>query len=252
MVMDELIARFREYAASFKGGDELCDLNIDLKLEHTLHVLDETRALCAAEEVDARLSRLAGFVALLHDLSRFEQFKQSGSFNDAKSFDHGDRSVELAARDGWVKTLEHREAEAVLTAVCWHNKLAVPAGLSPDAALLTRVIRDADKLDIMRVLLDHLAHPEKNPAVVFSMAEKPRVTDAVAEALAAGRQVGHADMRTAVDFTAATLSWVRDLNFAWSRHEFLRRGFIGAVLAHLPDDARIARAAAAAEALCRD
>ena len=250
--MDELIARFREYAASFKGGDRLCDLNIDLKLEHTMHVLDETRSLCAAEKIDARLSRLAEFVALLHDLSRFEQFKASGSFNDAKSFDHGDRSVELAVRDGWVRSLGHRDAEAVLTAVCWHNKLAVPDDLSPDAALLTRVIRDADKLDIMRVLLDHLDHPGKNPAVVFSMEEKPRVTDAVAEALAAGRQVGHADMRTAVDFTAATLSWVRDLNFAWSRHEFLRRGFIDAVLAHLPDDARIARAAAAAEALCRD
>ena len=249
--MDGLIARFREYAASFKGADPVCDLNIDLKLEHTLHVLDETRRLCAAEQVDGRLSRLAGFVALLHDLSRFEQFKQSGSFNDAKSFDHGDRSVELAARDGWVRTLEHREAEAVLTAVCWHNKLAVPDTLSPDAALLTRVIRDADKLDIMRVLLDHLDHPGKNPAVVFSMEAEPRVTDAVAEALAAGRQVEHRDMRTAVDFTAATLAWARDLNFAWSRREFLTRGFIDAVLAHLPDDERIVRAAARAEALCR-
>ena len=60
-------------------------------------------------------------------------------------------------------------------------------------------------------------------------------------------------MRTAVDFTAATLSWVNDLNFAWSRHEFSRRGFIGAVLRYLPnDDERIVRAATRAEALCRD
>ena len=249
--MDELIARFREYAASFKGADSVCDLNIDLKLEHTMRVLDETRSLCAAEGIDARLSRLAGFVALLHDLSRFEQFKESGSFNDAASFDHGDRSVELAARDGWVRELEHREAEAVLTAICWHNKLAVPGDLSPDAALLTRVIRDTDKLDIMRVLLDHFEHPEKNPAVVYSMDRNTRLTPAVAAALAGGRQVDHRDMRTVADFTAATLSWVYDLNFAWSRREFLRRGFIAAILKRLPQDELVSRAAARAAALCR-
>ena len=111
--MDELIARFREYAASFEGADALCNLNIDLKVEHTMHVLGETRQLCAAENIDPRLSRLAGFVALFHDLSRFEQFKISGSFNDAASFDHGDRSAELAARDGWVRKLEHRDAAIV-------------------------------------------------------------------------------------------------------------------------------------------
>ena len=251
--MNELIARFRDYAASFKGTDAFCDLNIDLKVEHTMHVLDETRQLCSAEDVDARRSRLAEFVALLHDLSRFEQFRQSGSFNDAESFDHGDRSAELAARDGWVRDLEHREAEAVLTAVCWHNKLAVPGDLSPDAALLTRVIRDTDKLDIMRILIDHLDHPGKNPAVVYSMDRNTRLTPAVAAALAAGRQVDHRDMRTAVDFTAATLSWVYDLNFTWSRREFLRRDFIGAVMKYLPDDdERIVRAAAGAEAFCRN
>ena len=249
--MKEMIEKFRSYASAFKGGDPACDLNIDLKVEHTMHVLDETRQLCAAENIEPRPSRLAGFVALFHDISRFEQFKQSGSFNDAKSFDHGDRSVEIAVRDGWVSTLEHREAEAVLTAVCWHNKLAVPDGLSPDAALLCKIIRDADKLDIMRVLIDHLDHPGKNPAVVFSMDEQPRVTPAVAEALAEGRQVEHRLMRTAVDFTAATLAWTRDLNFSWSRREFLRRGFIAAILKHLPHDELIARAAARAEALCR-
>ena len=52
--MDELIARFRGYAASFKGADALCDLNVDLKLEHTMHVLDETRALTAAERENTR------------------------------------------------------------------------------------------------------------------------------------------------------------------------------------------------------
>ena len=246
---DGSISRFRKYAESFKGESAFCDENIDLKVEHTLRVVAETIRLCAAENIEERLRLPARDAALLHDLSRFSQFRQSGSFNDAASFDHGDRSAEIAAADGWVAHLEHRMAEAVLTAVCWHNKPEIPSGLSPDAALLTRIVRDADKLDIFRVLLDHLKHPD-NSAVTFSLDPRPEVTPAIAEALAAGRQAAHRDMRTATDFLAAKLLWPFDLNFAWSRREFLRRDYLAQLMVHLPDDGVLRTAAARAAEHC--
>lgn len=249
-VVDGLIARFRDYAASFKGGGKLCDENIDLKVEHTLRVAAETRRLCRAEAIPERSARLALYAALLHDLSRFSQFRASGSFNDAESFDHGDRSAELAAADGWLAGLEHRSAEAVLTAVCWHNKPSLPGGLSPDASLLSRIVRDADKLDIFNVLLEHLADP-RNPAVVFSLDASAGVTPEIAAAIAAGKQVAHRDMRTAADFIAAKLLWPFDLNFDWSRGEFLRRGYIDRLTEHLPEDEAIRRAADRAREHCR-
>ena len=248
--MDESIARFRDYAAAFRNGDKFCDENIELKVEHTLRVVAETRELCCAEAIPEHLAQLASYAALLHDLSRFSQFRQSGSFNDAESFDHGDRSAELAAADGWVSTLAHRDAEAVLTAVCWHNKPALPDGLSPDALTLSRIVRDADKLDIFRVLLEHLDHPD-NPAVTFSLDSSAGVTPKIAEDIAAGRQVMHRDMRSAADFTAAKLLWPFDLNFGWSRGEFLHRNYIDRLAAHLPSEPLLLRAAERAKAHCR-
>lgn len=248
--MEALIARFREYAATFRGQSALCDRNIDLKVEHTLRVASEMTRLCREEHVAPRLCVPARYTAMLHDLSRFEQFRRSGSFNDAESFDHGDRSAEIAAAEHWVDDLDHRMAEAVLTAVAWHNKPAIPPDLSPDADTLTRLVRDADKLDIFKVLLDHLKHPD-NPAVTFSLAPDAGVTPAIAEALAEGRQVLHRDMRTAADFLAAKLLWPFDLNFAWSRREFLRRDYLGQLLVHLPDDAMLRTAAERAAAHCR-
>lgn len=248
---DELIRRFREYAASFKGAGALCDENIDLKVDHTLRVAAEMTRLCAAEAIPARLAGLALYAAMLHDVSRFSQFRLSGSFNDAASFDHGDRSAEIAAAEGWVSGLDRHAAEAVLTAVCWHNKPEVPATLSPDAMTLTKLIRDADKLDIFNVVLTHLDHPEDNPAVTFSLDPRAGVTPEIAAAIAAGKQVAHRDMRSAADFVAAKLLWPFDLNFTWSKREFLRRDYIERLMKHLPDDPALRAAADRAAAHCR-
>ena len=248
---EELIRRFREYAASFKGAGAFCDENIDLKADHTLRVAAEMSRLCAAEKMPHRLVELALYAAMLHDISRFSQFRLSGSFNDAASFDHGDRSAEIAAADGWVADLDRPAAEAVLTAVCWHNKASVPETLSPDAMTLTKLLRDADKLDIFNVVLAHLDHPEDNPAVTFSLDPHAGVTPEIAAAIAEGRPVAHRDMRSAADFVAAKLLWPFDLNFTWSRREFLKRDYIERLMKHLPDDPALRAAADRATAHCR-
>ena len=248
---EELIRRFEAYAASFKGADAFHDENIELKVDHTLRVASEMERLCAAEKIERRLVEPAMYTAMLHDLSRFSQFKLSGSFNDAASFDHGDRSAEIAAAEGWVAKLEHKTAEAVLTAVAWHNKPALPEGLSPDSLTLARLIRDADKLDIFNVILNHLAHPEENPAVTFSLDQHAGVTPAISAAIAAGKQAAHRDMRSAADFIAAKLLWPFDLNFDWSKKEFLRRDYIDRLMKHLPEDEVLRTAARRATEHCR-
>ena len=153
--------------------------------------------------------------ALLHDLSRFEQFQRFHSFNDAESFDHGDRSAELAASGDWLEGFGPEERDAILTAIRVHNKLVIPPGLPERALLWSRAIRDADKLDIIPILLDYLEDPEN-------------------ESIMRGECPRHRDMRTVCDFVASKFLWANDLNFHWSREEFLRRGYLDRIMAHLP------------------
>ena len=42
-------------------------------------------------------------------------------------------------------------------------------------------------------------------------------------------------MRTVCDFISAKLMWAEDLNFGWSRREFLKRGYLAAIMEFLPD-----------------
>ena len=238
---------FRRYAESFLTGREAEDCGVSLKIQHTFRVLDETERLAAAEEFSPEELRLCRYAALLHDLSRFEQFVRYHTFRDAESFDHGDRSAELAAELGFTAPLPAEEAEAVLLAIRRHNKIALPAEAMGISAVPSRAVRDADKLDIMRLFLDYLDRPE-NPAVVFSLRADAPVSPEVLAALRERRSPNHAVMRSVSDFAAAKLVWAFDLNYRHSRREFRRRGYFERLMLHLPKQPELAelhRAAAA-------
>ena len=224
---------FRRYAESFLSGRKDEDCGVTLKVEHTFRVLDEMERLAAAEGFPPTELRLCRYAALLHDLSRFEQFVCYRTFRDAESFDHGDRSAELAAELGFTAPLPAEEAEAVLLAVRRHNKIALPAEPMGISEVPSRAVRDADKLDIMRLFLDYLDRPE-NPAVVFSLRPDAPVSPEVLAALRERRSPNHAVMRSVNDFSAAKLVWGFDLNYRHSRREFLQRGYFDRLMLHLP------------------
>lgn len=232
-MLSTLEREFATYAQSFFTGDDSIDRNLRLKLAHSFRVRNEMRRLAEAESFVPEETRSALRTALLHDLSRFEQFQRFHTFNDAESFDHGDRSAELAASGDWLEGFEPEERDAILTAIRIHNKLAVPPGLPERTDLLARAIRDADKLDIIPILLDYLEDPE-NESIVFGLSEKPELSPLVLESVRKGECPRHRDMRTVCDFVASKFLWANDLNFNWSRAEFLRRGYLDRIMAHLP------------------
>ena len=232
-MLTELEREFAAYARSFFTGNESIDRNLRLKLAHSFRVRNEMRRLAEAESFSPEETRGALRTALLHDLSRFEQFQRFHSFNDAESFDHGDRSAELAATGDWLEGFGPGERDAILTAIRVHNKLAIPPGLPGRKLLWARAIRDADKLDIIPILLDYLEDPE-NESIVFGLSEKPELSPLVLESIRRGECPRHRDMRTICDFVASKFLWANDLNFDWSRAEFLRRGYLDRIMAHLP------------------
>ena len=226
----ELVA----YAESFYTDDEQLNRNLRLKLAHTFRVRNETTALAAAEAFPPEQARLAVRAALLHDLSRFEQFSRFRSFNDAESFDHGDRSAELAVSRRCLDDLTQPEQDDVLAAIRVHNKVAVPPGLTLRAGKLARAVRDADKLAILPILIGYLKDPE-NKSIVFGLDSTPELSPVVRDTMLRGECPRHRDMRTVCDFVSCKLLWAHDLNFNWSRDEFRKRGYLESIRSFLPD-----------------
>lgn len=229
-------ARFRAYVQSVREAENGDDGPHALKLEHTFAVLDAARAIAEAEGLEASYRRAVLLAALYHDVARFEQYLRFRTFRDADSFNHALAGVKILRREGLLAGETKAARRIILAAVGLHNRFALPQGLPRDVLLAAHIVRDADKLDILRVMNAHLSRPgPHNPTVVLGLPDDPRAAgQAVLEAVAAGRIPSYRDLTCVNDFRVLLGSWFFDMHFPSSRRRFLSDGNGRAIVAGLP------------------
>lgn len=225
-----------DYAAAFCNGDQARD-NVELKRDHCLRVLDEARAIVDGLDLAPDDAAACLLAALYHDVGRFEQLRQFGTFNDSESMDHGALGARVLGSEPFLDGLPRDRRRQVRAAVAVHNRRFFPRAMEPRSALATRVVRDADKLDIFPVLLSHLAPGGPyDPVVVLGVRADPeRYTPSVLADVMAGRLVDYREMVWTNDFKLILLSWVHDLNFPTARRALAERGHVRTIMDSLPD-----------------
>lgn len=223
--------KFIAYAKSYLTGNEQFDRNIRLKLAHTLRVFAFAEDICEGEHYFGSDVKTALFAALFHDVSRFEQFKLYQTYRDSELFDHGDIGAQMLI-DGVfrLEELTDVEFECVVNAVKWHNKRTLPEG----ASVAAKTVRDADKLDVLYVILDELDDPS-DPRVLYSLSTEKRFSKKVLQSVQDRVSPLHSDLETVGDFILAKVAWVYDLNTATARRIFSREGYLQRLKKHLPD-----------------
>ena len=149
------IEAFKSYADLYDTED----IKIKLKIDHTYRVADIASriAVSVGENPD-----FSWFLGLLHDIGRFEQLTQYGTFKDAESVDHAELGADILFKDGLIESFPYsslnritiEDARIAETAIRLHNKLSLPGRLDETTALYCKILRDADKADIFRVLTE--------------------------------------------------------------------------------------------------
>ena len=208
--LEALTRRYHAYVDTFRMSDGLLPQMLQLKLEHTLGVVEDAKRIMAGEAwpEEARLIGEAG--ALLHDVGRYSQLTEFGTFQDAKSIDHAKRGVEVIVRERWLEGLPAAERKAVLTAVALHSKKEVPASLEVGMAGLAHLVRDADKLDIFRVLETALTDGSlgQNPEIAWGLQLMGAPSPDVVAAISKGLPVHYAWIRNLSDFVLIQVGWL--------------------------------------------
>ena len=124
----------------------------------------------------------------------------------------------------------------MLVAVGLHNRFALPPGLPEGMARICHAVRDADKLDILRVMDEHLSGPRPYcPTVVLSLPDDPALhSDKVLDDALAGRVAAYADLKSVNDFRVLLGTWFYDMHFPASRARFVAEGHARRLLEDLP------------------
>jgi hypothetical protein len=234
-LVDLVAQRFRDFADPYLGepGD---DFAYRLKVEHTGRVRAIAEDIAGASAVSDRVRLAASIAAMLHDVGRFPQYKQYRTFRDAESANHALLSVRHALREDMLGPVPKDIRRMVLGAVFLHNVRTLPSNLPPDTLAVARILRDSDKLDIFRVMINHFAqeNPE-HPEVVLNVQTHPTAySQAVLEGLLRGETGDYRNIVWVNDFKLMVVGWLYDLNFRRSCQILHDLGYLDTIFDSLP------------------
>lgn len=240
-IMDEFAGYTKDY--------DISDEKIKLKVEHTYRVAGLcdriARSLGMAEDdID-----LAWAIGMLHDIGRFDQVRQYGTFSDADSVDHAHYAAELlfdkgmivdyfgSANTGIYNYVENENTCSaglseslgiIKKAVYNHSAYRIAEGLCEREVLFCNIIRDADKLDIFKVVND--TPLEDIYSVDKEEIPKAEVTNAVMQALREKHAVLRSLKKTPADYIAAYIALVFELVFPESFYIAKEQGYLDKLL----------------------
>jgi hypothetical protein len=238
-------AWFDKFIAGFYCDNEYINANIKLKEEHTGRVCSEM--LYLADELyltdDKRL--LAETIALFHDVGRFPQFAKYQTYVDPKSINHCLLGVEVLQKEKVLAELPENERQIIETAIRYHGEKELPNNLTGDTLLLSKMIRDADKLDIFNVIINAYIQRRDDPdsfRLEVEMPDEPRCTPQVLDAILTGGRIDYRALRTMNDMKLCVLGWVYDVNFVPTLLRLKERRYLETIFSFLPDTPDIRKA----------
>lgn len=207
---------------------------LETKLSHTWRVFENAEYIMSKEKFSPDLTRAGLLAALYHDLGRFDQYLEYGTFKDSLSTNHGALSLKIL-RQTRVLSGESLKS-SILAAVGLHNRRALPPTVKGAILALSRVVRDADKIDIVKIIAAHLRESKPyNPTVILSLPDNDDFSEIAATKILSGRVPSYDDLRSVNDFRLLLGAWVMDMNFKGSRELFLKSGYGRELALDVPD-----------------
>jgi HD superfamily phosphohydrolase YqeK len=227
---------FRGFCKTYYRDNRMEQMNIVLKEEHSLHVADNAVVIAKGESFETDKCLTAETAALLHDIGRFPQYARYRTFLDSISVNHGELGAETLASQSVLAGLLQRERDIIINAVRFHNAFSIPAQNDPDTTQLVKLVRDADKIDIWRVVCNYYegTGEERAAAVSLGLPDLPDYSKEAVATIMERKVVKLAHIKTLNDLKLLQLSWVFDLNYRSSFRLVDKRGSIGRMAGVLP------------------
>jgi len=231
---------FQRHVATFREPDPAHQRCLDLKAEHTGHVCAAMNRITSDLGLPENDCRMASTTALFHDIGRFPQYQRYRTFRDPDSANHAKLSLWELNRHRVLHGLDAGERRLISRAIYFHNRLRLPENLDANTLLHCRLIRDADKVDILRVMLEHFQMEEsrQNPVISLGLENNSGVRDEVFRCLFNKQPMSYTMLQTANELKMLQMSWVFDINFRPTFAILKERNSIGQLAATMPDTPR--------------
>ena len=173
-------------------------------------------------------------------MGRFYQYQTYKTFNDAQSEDHAELAFKVIDNLDFFHELRAEDYDVLHFAIQNHNKKLIAPTDDARKEIFAKLIRDADKLDIYRVLQPYFAQENADKLPNFITGRSPEISPDFLEKFVRGEQVDYREIRTNGDRKLVRLMWVYNIYFKWTMKKILERGYIDEIVKNLPMNERVA------------
>lgn len=232
-LLDEMYAWVGDYIKTFYSDDPDVQEKISWKELHTKYVAEISGELAAHLGLNAHDRTLAEIIGLFHDIGRFKQYSVYHTFNDFISENHSLLGLREIRDLALLKRLPEEDLDVFRFAIENHNAMQIAPTENARYILFAKILRDADKLDIYRVL-----QPTLEPS------DGSGYSTLFQEGFLRGEQCNYAEIRTMDDRKLVRLLWIYNIYFGWTMQRIMNRGYVDRIIGCLPDSVLTRKGAA--------
>lgn len=218
-------AWFDEYVSGFYGNDPEQNQIYKLKEAHTLRVCENILTLGKSIHLSQNDLKIIEIAALFHDIGRFKQYQIYATFNDTKSVNHAKLGIQRLSLHKILNNLSLDEKRSIVIPIAWHNAYKPPDIKNDKMLLFIKLLRDADKLDIWRVVVNYYKESKNQTSktVTQDLPDNGQACSAgIIRSIHEGEMAKITDLTCLADLKLLQISWVYDLNFTKS-HQLLQQ-----------------------------
>ncbi|HCC71835.1 MAG TPA: hypothetical protein DEQ09_11900 [Bacteroidales bacterium] len=244
-IKEDDLASIKSWFSAFvntfkKGGPDILE-NIKLKEDHTQRVCKEILIIGKQLGLNKDEMYLAEIIALLHDTGRFEQYARYGTFNDKKSENHAELGIKVLQENNVLDHFQDTVKSIIVKSIRYHNYAVLPDDEDEITLFYSKMIRDADKLDILKLITEyyHRNNGKRNPVLELGLPDTPGFSYGVGEDLKNKRAVNFKNVHNLNDFKLMQAGWIFDINYKPSYELIRKRRYLEKIREVLPDTPEI-------------
>lgn len=215
---------FKEYVKNYDSNNP----KIKAKISHIQRVAINSKEIAKTLNLDEENTKLAELIGLLHDIGRFEQVKRYNTFIDKTSINHGELGVQILFEDKIIRDfLEDNKYDKIIkTAILNHNRAPEKMIFSnAEEELHSKIIRDADKIDILNIL----TFEEKSVAWEKEDVDGDIISDDIYREFIEDKNINYKNIKTSADILVCNFAYIFDLNYEYSKRIIRDRDFLGKI-----------------------
>ena len=221
MINIELINKeFNKYVSNFNPDEG----RIKLKIDHIKRVAKKCNEIAQNLKLNENEIRLAETIGLFHDIGRFEQAKIYNTFSDKDSVNHAELSVKVLFEENLIKNfkIDRKYYDIIKVAILNHNKNKIEDGLTEEELLYSKIIRDADKLDIYYTICNY----DFESIFWYQKFDCNEISDTIMQQFINSHSINYADIKSNADQILIFYAYIYDFYYDFSLQYLKRKSYI--------------------------